>query len=265
MNEQINLPENIKLLITGKQYQANDIGMSGAQVRVFDDCVLKIAKYRKKNEETVEVMHWLAGKFPVPKVLCYENDGEYQYLLMSKVTGKMACDPYYMERPKELIAGLSAALKTLWSIDISDCPRSRDIDTELKEARYRVENRMVNLDNAESSTFGEGGFRDPEDLLNWLENNRPDYEPVLSHGDFCLPNIFFDRGGLSGLIDLGDTGIGDKWRDISLCYRSLRWNAEGAYGGKVYPDIRSEMFFDALGIAPNPEKLQYYILLDELF
>ena len=43
MNEQINLPENIKLLITGKQYQANDIGMSGAQVRVFDDCVLKIA------------------------------------------------------------------------------------------------------------------------------------------------------------------------------------------------------------------------------
>ena len=53
MNEQINLPENIKLLITGKQYQANDIGLSGAQVRVFDDCVLKIAKYRKKNEETV--------------------------------------------------------------------------------------------------------------------------------------------------------------------------------------------------------------------
>ena len=122
MNEQINLPENIKLLITGKQYQANDIGMSGAQVRVFDDCVLKIAPYQQKNEDTVSVMRWLEGRLPVPKVLCYERDPEYQYLLMTRVKGRMACDPYYLSRPQQLIPLLAEGLKMFWQVGIGDCP-----------------------------------------------------------------------------------------------------------------------------------------------
>ena len=46
--------------------------------------------------------------------------------------------------------------------------------------------------------------------------------------------------------DLGDTGIGDKWRDIALCYRSLKHNFDGSYGGKVYTDFDSDMLFEAL-------------------
>lgn len=259
------IPKSIEQRISGKAFIADQIGLSKAQVVVFDDCVLKIAPYRKKNEETVDVMRWLEDKLPVPRVLCYERDAEQQYLLMSKVPGKMACDPYYLERPSELAASLAEAIRMLWSVDVSDCPRSRDLDAELKEARFLVENHLVDLDMVEPTTFGPGGFRDPEHLLDWLEHNKPDYEPVLSHGDLCLPNIFLDEGRISGFIDLGDTGIGDKWRDIALCYRSLRWNAEGAYGGKVYPDTRAETLFEALGLAPDPAKIRYYLLLDELF
>ena len=177
----------------------------------------------------------------------------------------MSCDEYYMRRPNELIAGLAQAFRMLWSIDIKDCPRERNLEAELKEARMRVENHLIDMDDAESGTYGEGGFKGPEELLDWLENNKPGYEPVLSHGDFCLPNIFFDGGKVSGFIDLADTGIADKWRDIALCYRSLRWNSEGAYGGNVYPDVRSQKLFDALGIEPDMEKIRYYILLDELY
>lgn len=265
MGEQIFLPDNIKKLIAGKEFVTNDVGMSNAKVMVFDDCVLKVSPYLEQNEKTVEVMRWLEGKLPVPKVLCYESDAENQYLLMSKVAGKMSCDDYYMSRPKELIAGLAEAFNMIWSIDVSGCPRTRDIDTELAEARIRVENNLVDVEDMEPGTLGDGGFKDPGELLLWLENNKPDYEPVLSHGDFCLPNIFLDNGKVSGFIDLGDTGVGDKWRDIALCYRSLRWNSEGAYGGNVYPDVKSQKLFDALGIEPNMEKLRYYILLDELF
>ncbi|MGN0355627.1 MAG: phosphotransferase [Muricoprocola sp.] len=32
----------------------------------------------------------------------------------------------------------------------------------------------------------------------------------MSHGDFCLPNVFFKDGRVEGFIDLGDTGVGDK-------------------------------------------------------
>lgn len=261
----INIPENIKRLIDGKNYDADNIGMSGSQIMIFDDMVLKIVKYRKENEDTVQMMRWLSGKLPVPRVICYERDAEHQYLLMSRVSGRMSCDEYYLEHPKELITLLAEALKILWSIDISDCPRNRDIDTELKEAEYRVDNRLVDLDNVEPPTFGEGGFKNPKELLEWLKNNRPDYEPVLSHGDFCLPNIFIENGKISGFIDLGDAGAGDKWRDIALCYRSLKHNFDGTFGGKVYPDFNPDMLFDALEIEPVPEKLRYYILLDELF
>ena len=265
MKDEMRFPERISELIRGKEYKTEDIGMSDAKILVFDDSVLKIEKINKANDETVQLMRWLEGKLPTPKVLCYEQDSEYQYLLMSRIKGKMSCDDEYMSKPEVLVKRLAEAIKMLWSIDVSDCPRIRDLDTELKEARYNVENGLVDVNNCEPSTFGENGFKDPEDLLTWLENSKPNYEPVFSHGDLCLPNIFIEGDKVSGLIDLGAGGIGDKWRDIALCYRSLRWNSEGAYGGKVYPDVRSQMLFEELGIEPDMEKIRYYILLDELF
>ena len=204
----ISVPETIRRMIAGKAFQADEVGMSKATVTVFDDCVLKIAPYQKKNEETVAVMRWLENRLPVPRVLCCERDAERQYLLMSRVPGRMACDAYYLERPEELTARLAEAIRMLWRVDISGCPRSRDIDAELREARFRVENRLVDLNNADPATFGPGGFKDPEALLAWLEDDRPDYEPVLSHGDLCLPNVFLDKGGVSGFVDLGDNR---KW------------------------------------------------------
>ncbi|MDE7249660.1 MAG: hypothetical protein K2N82_07185, partial [Lachnospiraceae bacterium] len=124
------LPESISRLIEGKQYSIDDVGMSGSQIMVFDDVVLKIVKCRKENDDTVQMMRWLEGRIPVPRVICYEQDNEYQYLLMSKLTGKMSCDKYYMERPQELLTLLAEAMKMLWAVDVTDCPRKRDIDAE---------------------------------------------------------------------------------------------------------------------------------------
>ena len=120
-------------------------------------------------------------------------------------------------------------------------------------------------DECKPDTFGEGGFKDPAELLSWLETHRPSCEMVLSHGDYCLPNVFIEDGKFSGFIDLPEAGIGDKWRDIALCYRSLKHNAEGSFGGAVYPDIDPNKLFTELGIEPDWEKINYYILLDELF
>ena len=262
---QLQIPSKIKTLIDGKSYTIDSIGMSGNQVLLFEDMVLKIEEGLTAMEEQVHMMQWLEGKLPAPQVLAYEVFDGKGYLLMSKICGKMSCDTYYLEHPHVLLDALACGLKMLWAVDISECPKTRDLDTELEEAHMRVENNLVDLDNVEPTTFGKDGFESPKHLLAWLENNRPDFEPVFSHGDFCLPNIFLENGKIKGFIDLGDAGIGDKWRDIALCYRSLKHNFDGTYGGKVYKNFHPDMLFEKLGIEPDWDKLKYYILLDELF
>ena len=262
-----NLPElsKIKGLIANKPYTVDGIGMSGNQVLIFEDMVLKIEEKSEAVERQVQMMQWLEGKIPVPKVIAYEVEDDKSYLLMSKISGVMSCDTYYLEHPQMLLEALASGLKMLWEVEVTDCPVVRDVDAVLEEARLQIANGWVDLDNVEPTTFGEGGFESPEQLLEWLENNRPELEPVLSHGDFCLPNVFLEDGKVKGFIDLGRTGIGDKWNDIALCYRSLKHNFDGTYGGKVYEDFNPDMLFEKLGVEPDWEKIKWYFLLDELF
>ena len=262
---QLHIPLKIKAHINDKPYTIDDIGMSGNQVLIFEDMVLKIEECSASMDQQVQMMQWLDEKIPVPEVIAYEVEGGKSYLLMTKVNGVMSCDTYYLENPQVLLETLAVALRMLWDVDVKECPVVRDVDAMLEEARLQVESGLVDLDNVEPDTFGEDGFESPKHLLEWLENNRPAFEPVLCHGDFCLPNIFLEGSQLKGVIDLGKTGVGDKWNDIALCYRSLKHNFDGTYGGKVYEDFNPDILFEKLGIEPDWEKIKWYLLLDELF
>jgi len=262
---QLKIPSKIKEFINNKSYTIDNIGQSGNQVLIFEDMVLKIIENSTSMEEQVQLMQWLEDKLPVPKVLAYEVVDGKSYLLMSKIDGEMSCDTFYLENPQVLTEALAKGLQMIWKVDVCDCPRIRDLDVILKEARWQVENNLVDLDNVEPTTFGEGGFESPKHLLEWLENNRPSIEPVFSHGDYCLPNVFLDNGQIKGFIDLDRAGVGDKWNDIALCYRSLHHNYSGTYGGKVYEDFNPDLLFEKLEIEPDWDKIKYYLLLDELF
>lgn len=262
--EQLWLPPAMERRLRGAAYSENTIGLSKAKVLMFSDMVLKIQPEAPWADREAAILEWLAGRIPAPELIEYEKCDGMSYLLMTRIYGRMACDDVLLEQPELLVARLAEALHMLWNVDISSCPVIRDMDTELAEARYRVENGMVEIERTEPETFGAGGFQSPEELLVWLENNKPPYDPVLSHGDFCLPNIFFTEEGIGGLIDLGDSGVGDRWRDIALCHRSLRHNVDGTFG-RIRRDVNPDALFDALGVTPDKEKLHWYLLLDELF
>ena len=261
----IELPESIKREIENETYEVDSIGMSGSGILLFSDKVLKIQENSDEAENEVQAMRWLEGRLSVPKVIAYESSGNKSYLLMTKTAGQMACDEEYMENPGKLTTLLAQALQELWRVDISACPLDWPLDRKLEAARFYVENNLVDLENVEPDTFGPDGFESPEALLQWLIEHKPPEELVLSHGDFCLPNIFIGEDGKFTFIDLGRTGVADKWQDIALCYRSLKHNYEGKYGGKTYPGYKPELLFEKLGLAPDWEKIRYYILLDELF
>lgn len=263
--KELTLPPALREWLENLPYTVETIGFSGSTVLLFDDMVLKIEACTPAAVRMVEVMRWLHGRLPVPEVLHHEVYQGRSILLMSRIRGQMACSKYYMEHSDEMVSLLAEGLRMLWAVDAAGCPRDRSLDNELADARRRVESGLVTMDGAQPETYGPDGFASPEKLLEWLESHRPAYDPVLSHGDYCLPNVFLADGCVTGMIDLGDTGIADRWRDIALCWRSLRRNFDGSYGGKVYPDFNPDLLLEKLGIPIDREKLRYYILLDELF
>lgn len=262
------LPEKIRNLIADENYEVDHIGMSESSVLIYENKVLKVQEYKEEAENEYRMLQYLHDKLPVPSIYAHEISDGKSYLLMSKCEGEMACFHEYMNNPAVLCKLLADGLKKLWSIDISDCLSDQRLSHKLVQAEYNIENGFVDLDNVEPDTFGENGFKNPMELLQWLHNNKPEEELVLSHGDYCLPNIFGIQDEVSGYIDLGKTGIADKWCDIAICYRSLLHNYSGKYkqlGNNTYSDYDELLLFRELGIKPNWEKIRYYILLDELF
>jgi len=259
------IPEKIRALLGDRVGTENSVGMSGSSVTIYDDCVLKAEKRTPETDSAMDMLRWLQGKLPVPKILAQENANEISWLLMSKADGVMSCDSHYLKRPFELMALLAEGLKALWAADTAGCPKIRSLDDMLREAAFRAENGLVDMDNTEPDTFGPNGFRDPGALLDWLIANKPEEDWALTHGDYCLPNLFLKDGKVSCFIDLGDTALSDRWRDIALCWRSMNSNFAGAYGGPVYENPDPERLFRELGIRPDWDRIRWHILLDELF
>lgn len=258
------IPEKIQNIIGSETYESDHVGMSDGDIRIFKDKVLKIRTDTEEARNEIQAMQWLSGQLSVPKIISYESKGSNSYLLMTKTKGRMACDKVFMNNPEKLTEILGKALKELWKVDISNCPLDWTLNKKLQAAEYAVENDLVNIENAEPETFGVNGFTDARELLQWLTKHRPAEELVLSHGDFCLPNIFIAKDDTISFIDLGRTGISDKWCDIALCYRSLKDNYNGRYMTEEYPEFDPNLLFEKIGIEPNWEKIQYYTLLDEL-
>ncbi len=253
----LHLPEQIQHCLEDAVSTLDTIGCSQSQVLLYPDKVLKVQPVGEEAQDEHRMLSWLHGKLPVPEILAYEEMDGTSYLLMTRLPGNMACHEAYMQTPQRQAEILADGLKRLWSVDISDCPVNQCLDRKLVRARYNIAHGLADFLEPQ-------GFESPQALLDWLQDNRPPEEPVLSHGDFCLPNIFFSGNTLSGFLDLPRCGTADKWCDIALCLRSLRDNYAGKYG-KAYPGYSDTLLFEALGIEPDWQKIRYYILLDELY
>lgn len=258
-------PISIKNRIEDQNFQIDEMGLSGSNVYLFDSQVLKVQDDGEEARNEYEIMCWLDGKLPVPHPIAYEQMNDKNYLLMTRISGEMACSEKYMCNPELLTELLADALKALWQIDIKNCPCNWNLRRKLELVRYRIDHGLIDMEHVEPDTFGKNGFASQEELYGWLMEHRPKEELTLSHGDFCLPNIFFEGQRLAGFIDLGRMGLADKWQDIALCYRSLLHNYDGTYNGKKYEGFEPGMLFEKLGIEPDWEKIRYYLLLDELF
>jgi aminoglycoside 3'-phosphotransferase-2 len=128
------------------------------------------------------------------------------------------------------------------------------LDRLLSMAHEHLAAGLVDEDDFDSSRAG----RTASDLWDELLDRRPSAEDlVVVHGDFCLPNVVAQNDAISGFLDLGRAGIGDRYLDLALATRSLVGNGHGD---------AVAAFYEAYGLADvDEEKIEFYRLLDEFF
>ena len=68
---------------------------------------------------------------------------------------------------------------------------------------------------------------------------------VLTHGDYCLPNVLVKDGRLSALIDMGGSGLGDPQIDLAAGVWTLQYNYGSGYARE---------FLDGYGWPPMSDK-----------
>ena len=150
----------------------------------------------------------------------------------------------------------------IWNTPVEGCPRVRTFESDLQKARQRVEHDEI--EEFYRDAFEDEPFETPMDLLLYLEAHVPPFEGVMSHGDYCLPNVLIKDGKVNGFIDLGGAGIADRYCDIADCYRSLKGNYWGWFDTKAYADYDPEDFLRALQMPIDREKLRFVLLLNNL-
>ena len=176
-------PPEIAAHTKGKDLTLDSTGLSGSTVAIFDDVVLKSERVCEESENHLAMLRWLDGKIPAPQVLESVVRDDFRWTLMTRISGEMSCAEENRADPHRLTRVLADAMKRLWTVDVSGCPVDQSPAAKLARARKIVEAGQVYLDLVDPETFGENGFSSPDSLLQWLQENAPDFEPVLTHGD----------------------------------------------------------------------------------
>ena len=250
------LPEAIRRYTAQSPRQTDHIGRSNAQVMLYPDFVLKIRPDTALAHRERTLLQWLNVRIPAPEIIASVQENGKDYLLMTRLPGRMLCDEIYLDDPHSLCTLLSEGMRLLHTADGTGCPVNRRLSVILNECEARL------LHGACSSHCW-NGFASAESMLHYLQTQKPDETLVLTHGDYCLPNILADDCGICGFIDLGGAGLADAYADIALGWQSMMRNVTGFFGGRVRPAPDKRLLFDCMGIVPDWDKLEYYLLLDQ--
>jgi aminoglycoside 3'-phosphotransferase II len=248
------LPESLIPIIEGAEVE--EIGVGNSRDKIYriqqaaETFFLKVGlELRAEHNKLL----WLEGRLPVPRVLHYEIKGGSHYLLMSAIEGEMA---HRLDLPKARIIALLAEGARMWhGLPTEECPFDCTIDVQIDLARRNMERGNIQEEHFELHRYG----RSQRELFADLLVNLPDKEDlVVTHGDYCLPNILInpDTEEITGFVDVGRMGVSDRYVDLALCARSIGWNIGQTW---IWP------FMDAYGLKMDKAKYNFYTLLDEFF
>lgn len=157
------------------------------------------------------------------------------YLVTEKIVGDDCISDKYLANPTRLCDTLAENLRLLHSIDHKDCPTINHTKSYLSRAEANY--ISGNYDKTMFPVFGYHSASEARAVI--VANSKLLECDTLLHGDYCLPNIVLNDWRLSGFIDVGNGGIGDKHVDIFWAIWTLFFNLK--------TNELSKRFIDAYG------------------
>ncbi len=249
--------KEIDQFIENSKLEEISIGCSDSQVfKISKNENIYFLKKAKNGLLTREhnALEWLQGKLPVPKIVIYETTKEEEFLITEGIQGEMVCSDTYLKNPDLVLKIIASAFKEIYQINIEDCPFDVSLNYKLNLVEKNVNEGLVTDESLKPEILKK--FGSAKKLLDYLKENKFQEELCFSHGDMSLPNIFANGDTFAGFIDVGECGIADKWFDLAICEKSIKRN----YGEEYIPK-----FYLELGIEPDRSKINYYLLLMELY
>ncbi len=187
------------------------------------------------------------------EVLDYRSE-EYDWLLTARVPGEDCTHAEYLSEPKRLCDLYAQILRELHETDPKDCPVSDRTADYLETVRRNREVGRFDL----SLFTGEWEFSSAAEAWEVVrQNGKYLKREVLLHGDYCLPNVILKDWRLSGFIDLGNGGVGDRHIDLFWGVWTLWFNLK--------TNRFRDRFFDAYGRDLVEEELLRVVAASEIF
>ncbi|MCB5271066.1 MAG: aminoglycoside 3'-phosphotransferase [Candidatus Cloacimonetes bacterium] len=206
---------------------------------------LKISRQGTLSRE-MKMMSFMHSHNLAPAVLDYISEQGRDYLLSAALEGEDGIAERYLQHPVKLAEVFGASLRIIHSLPILDCP----FPSRLAEMLAQSE-RNILRGYADKAIIKEDIKAAAERLMALKDSGLAD---VIIHGDYCLPNIIMQDFCLTGFIDLGTGGVGDRHYDLFWGIWTLQYNLKTA----IYKDA----FLDAYGRQDlDPDRLELCRLL----
>ncbi len=198
-----------------------------------------------------KMLDLLKNYIKIPNVVKYYKD-EYEVIITTEMKGKMSCDDDLFEYEDMVLNCVVDAIKQIQNVKLNDKLKENlkvfNLDKEIETIKQRIKAKEI-TEIPDKKVFDR--FKSLDEVVAYLEENKPDGELYFSHGDVSLPNVFIDDNKFSGFIDIGNAGIRQKWYDIADAYVSVRRNFE--------TQEAADRFLNKLEV--DKENVEYYEML----
>lgn len=249
---QQHLPQAIKTIVDRATVIPISIGHSQDTVYRLEAEATYYLKIGASLTDEAERLEWLEHRLPTPKLLHFEVANGQHYMLTSAVKGQMLMQ---VDLPIARCLELLAEGARMWhNLATHSCPFQWQIAQQIDSARAQLAHQRIDATEFDSQYYGKTVPELFTDLLNAIPDGAEDL--VVTHGDFCLPNILVDRASeqITGFVDLGHVNVSDRHLDLVLASRSIAYN----FGSKYIP-----YFYEHYGAEIDPAKRHFYSILNE--